>query len=150
MVMTEDSDLLAYGSQIVLFKFENDGFLDEINLNNLHVCKNYNFKDFSLDNFLIFCILCGCDYFKLDRCGAKKAYQIAKERRDYKEVIYYLKIQNLNISENVEKDFERAFLTFKFQVVFCPVEKRYRYFSDIENSLYESILIRNDISFLGK
>jgi len=150
MVMTEDSDLLAYGCQTVLFKFENEGTLDEINLKNLPDCRDYNFKGFSQDSFLIFCILCGCDYFKLDRCGAKKAYQIARERRDYKEIISFLKISNLNITENVEKDFEKAFLTFKFQVVFCPFEKKNRYFSDIEQTKYEAILNYKDLGFLGK
>lgn len=148
--MTEDSDLLAYGCKTVLFKFESEGFLDEINLKNLANCRDLNFKGFSQDSFLIFCILCGCDYFKLDRCGAKKAYQIASERRDYKEIINYLKISNLNISDKIEKDFERAFLTFKFQVVFCPKEKKYRYFSDIEDTRYEAIHKYKDLTFLGK
>jgi len=148
--MTEDSDLLAYGCKTVLFKFENEGHLDEFNLNKLAECKNFNFKNFTQDSFLIFCILCGCDYFKLERCGVKKAYQLANENRDYKEIIKYLKVQNLNITENVEKDFERAFLTFKFQVVFCPIEKKYRYFNDIENSRYEAIHQISDLSFLGK
>lgn len=150
MVMTEDSDLLAYGCQTVLFKFETEGFLDEISLKNIKECTTYNFKGFSADSFLIFCILCGCDYFKLDRCGTKKAYQIARERRDYKEIISFLKITNLNMTENVEKDFERAFLTFKFQVVFCPLVKKYRYFSDLEETKYEAIFNFKDLSFLGK
>ena len=150
MVMTEDSDLLAYGCQTVLYKFENEGYLDEINLKNLPNCRDFNFKGFSQDTFLIFCILCGCDYFKLERCGAKKAYSIACERREYKEIISFLKISNLNITESIERDFEMAFLTFKFQVVFCPLVKKYRYFSDIEETKYEAISKYKDLSFLGK
>lgn len=148
--MTEDSDLLAYGCQICLFKFENEGFVHEINLKNLPRCKEYNFTNFSEDNFLIFCILCGCDYFKLDRCGAKKAYQISKEKRDIREITNFLRIQNMNLTENVEKEFEKAFFTFKFQVVFCPNEKRYRYFNEIESSKYDNIKKCEDLSFLGK
>jgi hypothetical protein len=43
-----------------------------------------------------------------------------------------------------------AFLTFKFQVVFCPLVKKYRYFSDIEETKYEAISKYKDLSFLGK
>lgn len=148
--MTEDSDLLAFGCEKVLFKFENEGYVDEINMENLKNCKDYNFHNFTHDNFLIFCILSGCDYFKLERCGAKKAYIIAKEKRDYKDTAKLLKLQNFNLSDTIEKDFERAFLTFKFQVVFCPLEKKYRYFNDIDSTIYTNIKSYTDLSFLGQ
>jgi exonuclease-1 len=151
IVMTEDSDLLAYGCEQVLFKYENEGYVDEISIKKLPECKELNFTNFSHEIFLSFCILCGCDYFKLEKCGAKKAYQIVKDKKDYNEVLLYLKHQNLNVNDAIEKDFEKAFLTFKFQVVFCPLIKQNRYFTDLDDMEFPGIKkYLDDLSFLGE
>ena len=41
VVITEDSDLLAYGAQKVMFKMDNQGNGIEINISELNLCPDY-------------------------------------------------------------------------------------------------------------
>lgn len=43
IIITEDSDLLAYGAKRVFFKMDKNGNGDEISLSELENCKEYNF-----------------------------------------------------------------------------------------------------------
>ena len=43
-----------------------------------------------------------------------------------------------------------TFLTFRYQVVYCPREKRMKYFHDINEKCYQFLdKYKNDLSFLG-
>lgn len=151
MVITEDSDLLALGCQKVLFKLNLDtGFGFEIDLDDLPKCKDVDFTLFNHDKFLYYCILSGCDYFKLKGVGIKTAYQAVKERNSYKDCLQLLRLSTKNIPPNCEEEFEKAFLTFKFQVIYCPIEKRMRHYEDVEKTIYTFIDKYEDKSFLGK
>ena len=64
-IITEDSDLIAYGCNCVLFKLgslknELSDVGEEILYENLKKSKEIRLKNFSKDKFLNFCILCGC------------------------------------------------------------------------------------------
>ena len=65
-VITEDSDLLAYGVKKVLFKMSQDGNGIEINLDFLNNCPDFvmpsSSKSITQDMFLSTCILSGSDY----------------------------------------------------------------------------------------
>jgi exonuclease-1 len=152
MVYTEDSDLVALGCPKVIFKLDNDGKCVEINLSDLPKVRELDFSLFNHDKFLHYCILSGCDYFKIKGIGYKKAYQLIREMGDYVKCIKQLK-QNPkfynNLPTGAEEMFEKAFLTFKFQVVYCTKEKKMKYMNDIENTIYTSIH-KHNLSFLGK
>ena len=76
-VITEDSDLLALGCKKVLYKLDLDTNIGlEIELKNLKKCTKYDFSEFDSDKFLTFCILSGCDYFKIKSVGANNAYKV--------------------------------------------------------------------------
>jgi exonuclease-1 len=151
MVITEDSDLLALGCEKVLFKLDLDtGFGIEIDLKNLSKCSDYNFTLFSHDKFLYFCILSGCDYFKLRGIGQKTAYQYVKDTKTYTEVLSNVRRGNKFIPDGFQENFEKAFLTFKFQVIFCPIQGKMKHFSDVDGSEYKLIEKYGDLSFLGQ
>ena len=145
-VITEDSDLLALGCKKVLYKLDLDtniGF--EIEIKNLNKCSKYDFGNFDSDKFLTFCILSGCDYFKVKGVGTNNAYKIITSSSSYKKCIMNIcdnynkknkDKERLDYDELIEK-FEKAFLTFKYQVVYCPIEKKLRYYSDIKKSKYK-------------
>lgn len=61
VVITEDSDLLAYGVTKVLFKMDPSGKGTEINMSELQNCPEYQ-PMFTPEMFLQACILSGCDY----------------------------------------------------------------------------------------
>jgi exonuclease-1 len=154
LVYTEDSDLIALGCQKVILKLDNDGRCHEINIKDLAKVKELDFTLFNHDKFLFFCILSGCDYFKVKGIGHKKAYQFIKDYNgDYLNCIRSLKLNPKyynNLPLKPEETFEKAFLTFKFQVVYCPKEKRMRYLNDITETIYTQIYKYDDLTFLGK
>lgn len=71
-IITEDSDLLAFGVELILFKMDNNGNGYEIDLNKLNKIKT--FKDYTREMFLTACIFSGCDYLdSIKGIGFKKA-----------------------------------------------------------------------------
>ena len=158
-VITEDSDLLALGCKKVLYKLDLDTNIGlEIELKNLKKCTKYDFSEFDSDKFLTFCILSGCDYFKIKSVGANNAYKIITNSPSYKKCIMTIcdnvnkknkESEKLDYDELIEK-FEKAFLTFRYQVVYCPIEKKLKHFSDIKKSKYKfAAKYLNNLDFLG-
>ena len=82
-VLTEDSDLLAFGVTKVFFKMNHQGQGVEIDLENLNQCSNFKMKegaDFNMDMLLKVCILNGCDYLEsVKGVGFKTALKLVKE-----------------------------------------------------------------------
>ena len=158
-VITEDSDLLALGCKKVLYKLDLDTNIGlEIETKNLNKCTKYDFSEFDSDKFLTFCILSGCDYFKIKGVGANNAYKIITNSSSYKKCIKTLcdnvnkknkDSEKLDYDELIEK-FEKAFLTFRYQVVYCPIDKKLKHFSDITKSKYKfASKYINNLDFLG-
>ena len=156
-IITEDSDLIAYGCNCVLLKLgvnksePNTG--DEILFDDIKKCKEFKIKDFNEDKFLSFCILSGCDYFNIPGVGPKLAQEAINKFKEYNKCIGYIFGKNMikgSITEIIKR-FEKAFLTYRYQVVYCPVQKKFRYFNDIEFNTYPFLeKYKNDLSFLGK
>jgi len=153
-VITEDSDLLALGCKRVLYKLDMDTNLGfEIELKNLKKCTKYDFSNFDEDKFLTFCILSGCDYFKIRGVGTNNAYKIITSSSSYKKCIRAIcnrkECGDLKYEDLIEK-FEKAFLTFRYQVVYCPIEKKLRYYSNIRKSKYKfASKYMDNLDFLG-
>lgn len=157
-IITEDSDLLAYGCKCVLYKLgtlknEPIDVGEEILWDNIKNSKEIRFKNFSKDKFLSFCILCGCDYLKISGVGPKLSNEALNKFDDYNKFLGYVFNKNCiqgSIIDTIKK-YEKAFLTFRYQVVYCPKEKRMKYFNDIKNDHNYSFLdkYKNDLSFLG-
>jgi hypothetical protein len=93
-IITEDSDLIAYGCKCVLYKLNteinNNEFGFEIKYENVKFCKNFDFSQFNYDQFLTYCILCGCDYFKLNGVGIGMAYLAVRNNVNYLQSLNFL------------------------------------------------------------
>ena len=157
LVITEDSDLIAYGCNCVLYKLgsiknEPADVGEEILFENIKKSKEIKFKNFNQDKFLNFCILLGCDYFKINGVGQKLANEALDKFENYNRFLGYIFNKNFiqgSITENIEK-YEKSFLTFRYQVVYCPIEKKMKYFRNIDNEIYCFLnKYKNDLSFLG-
>ena len=80
VVITEDSDLLAFGVKKCFYKMDNNGDGQEIDLDNLQDVTELNFRTFTLEMLLITCILSGCDYLEsIKGIGFKKAHRLVYE-----------------------------------------------------------------------
>lgn len=80
VVITEDSDLIAFGVKKCLYKLNNNGQGVEIDMDQLSQVEEMNFRTFTLEMLLITCILSGCDYLdSIKGIGFKKAHKLVYE-----------------------------------------------------------------------
>ncbi|TNM99682.1 hypothetical protein fugu_012715 [Takifugu bimaculatus] len=128
-VITEDSDLLAFGCKKVILKMDKHGNGLEIDQNNLGRCRALG-NIFTEEKFRHMCILSGCDYLpSLHGIGLGKAcklLRLAKEpdiTKVIRKMAQYLKM-NLLIPEQYIEGFTRANNTFLYQLVFDPVSRK--------------------------
>jgi len=149
VVISEDSDMLAFGCLRVLFKMDKNGEGDEICLNKLSCAQEFNFSTWSPDKFLSLCILSGCDYLEsIPQLGVRSAYDALAKAKDAEAAIRLLRFQNkLDIPKDYEKRFRQAFVTFRYQRVY---DRRSRNLSHV-NPLPDDILgeFESDLNFLG-
>jgi exonuclease 1 len=80
VILTEDSDLLIFGVKKCFFKMDKNGLGIEVDLDNLGLVQELNFKSFTPDMLLTTCILSGCDYIEsIKGIGFKKAHKLVYE-----------------------------------------------------------------------
>jgi len=159
VIITEDSDLIIYGASRICYKLDKSGDGgQEIKSEEFKEINNeqYNFSNFeSLDDLINISILSGCDYLpRIKNLGFKTAYnQYISNNKNIDNTIKSLKQSNKTITlpTDYKEKFNKAFLTFKFQTVYCPIKKQQISLNTKENSVYENILnLYEDHNFMGK
>ncbi|RUS76102.1 hypothetical protein EGW08_016133 [Elysia chlorotica] len=130
LVVTEDSDLLLFGCDKVIFKmdfFGNGVLIEKSRLNEVLAIQN---SFYSFEKFRYMCILSGCDYLpSLPGIGLVKACKVLKTARQQelrlllKKLPTYLKM-NLVVTEEYVEKFIRADNTFLYQLVYDPLRRR--------------------------
>lgn len=128
-VITEDSDLLAFGCKKVILKMDQLGNGLEIDQARLGMCKQLG-DVFTEEKFRYMCILSGCDYLSsLRGIGLAKACKVLKLANNpdivkvIKKIGHYLKM-NIVVPEDYIKGFIRANNTFLYQLVFDPIKRK--------------------------
>ncbi|XP_006761406.1 PREDICTED: exonuclease 1 [Myotis davidii] len=128
-IVTEDSDLLAFGCKKVILKMDQFGNGLEIDQARLGMCKQLG-DVFTEEKFRYMCILSGCDYLSsLRGIGLAKACKVLRlaNNPDIVKVIkklgHYLKM-NITVPEDYIKGFIRANNTFLYQLVFDPIRRK--------------------------
>ncbi|KAJ1910279.1 hypothetical protein IWQ60_010738 [Tieghemiomyces parasiticus] len=125
-VITEDSDLLAFGCRRIIFKLDRSGCGVEIRGADLSKVRDgkagLDLTQWSLDRFRQMCILSGCDYLpSIPRIGIKTAYQLLKKHGHIKAVLKTLRQEGkFEVPPAYEAEFRRAELTFMHQRVYDP------------------------------
>lgn len=151
-VITIDSDLLAFGVKRGFYKMGLDGFGHDINMERLKEVTEANFSWMNDDDFLNFCILCGCDYLpNIKGIAFKKAMKLMSESKgDLKSFLQKAALK-VEVPESYEKDFLQAKLTFFFQRVYCPRRKKVVHLHDPKSHPYGKQLKKfKNLDFLGK
>ncbi|XP_074844738.1 exonuclease 1 [Carettochelys insculpta] len=128
-IITEDSDLLAFGCKKVFLKIDKFGNGLEIDQARLGKCKQLG-DVFTEEKFRYMCILSGCDYLpSLHGIGLAKACKLLKLANNpdiikvIKKIGQYLKM-NITVSEEYIEGFIRANNTFLYQLVFDPIKRK--------------------------
>lgn len=141
-ILTEDSDLLCFGAKKILYKMNRQLNVKEIELKNWQNCSELDFKNWEFDLFLSLCIISGCDYLpSIKGIGFKTAYKALKETRSVEILFRKWKMDpKIEINNEYEEKFYKAFLTFKFQRVFCPVSRKLSHVNEFNLEKFEKIL----------
>ncbi|NXU59765.1 EXO1 Exonuclease, partial [Turnix velox] len=128
-IITEDSDLLAFGCKKVFLKIDKFGNGLEIDQARLGNCKQLG-NVFTEEKFRYMCILSGCDYLSsIHGIGLAKACKLLKLANNpdiikvIKKMGQYLKM-NITVSEEYIQGFTRANNTFLYQLVFDPINRK--------------------------
>ena len=80
VVITEDSDLLIFGVNRVMFKMDKQGNGIEVDMSRLAEVEELKFDRFTEDMLLTCCIVSGCDYLEsIKGIGFKKAHKLVLE-----------------------------------------------------------------------
>ncbi|CAG5131319.1 unnamed protein product [Candidula unifasciata] len=130
IIVTEDSDLLLFGCEKIIFKmdlFGNGILIEKSRLNEVLSIKG---GFYTFEKFRHMCILSGCDYLpSIPGIGLAKACKVMKSARqpDIRQMLRklptYLKT-NLTVTDEYVEGFVRADNTFLYQLVFDPVSRQ--------------------------
>ncbi|KAM6956611.1 exonuclease 1 [Aplochiton taeniatus] len=128
-VITEDSDLLAFGCKKVVLKMDMHGNGLEIDQNHLGRCRSLG-DVFTEEKFRHMCILSGCDYLaSLYGIGLGKACKLLRMANNpdilkvIRKMAQYLKM-NVVVPEEYVDGFVQANNTFLYQLVFDPIQRK--------------------------
>nr|XP_012214444.1 PREDICTED: LOW QUALITY PROTEIN: exonuclease 1 [Linepithema humile] len=131
VVITEDSDLTLFGCKKIFFKMDFNGNGVLIEQDRLHLAMDISPEQFNMDMFRYICILSGCDYLpSLPGIGLGKAQKFIKKNTDHN--IYraltrmgsVLNMKSLVVTQEYKDAFILADITFKHQLVFCPLQRK--------------------------
>jgi exonuclease-1 len=113
-ILTIDSDLIAYNCKKIIFKLDfKSETCYELNIDDIY--KSDKFKDWDYETLLEYCILCGCDYFKIKGVGSNIAYNLMKK---YKR---FYKINEKFMNKVNFINFYKAKSVFLKQMIYCPI-----------------------------
>ncbi|KAL2635529.1 hypothetical protein R1flu_007008 [Riccia fluitans] len=153
-VISEDSDLLAYGCQAVLFKMDRYGHGEEIRMKNLFECdppplKALSFKGFTQDLFLCMCVMAGCDFLSsIPGIGVKRAHGLLAKYRNVSRVLSKLKLERpTTFPENYMADFSQAKAIFCYARVYDREKRELVLLNPLPEELTEEF--EGNFDFLG-
>ena len=137
VVITEDSDLLVYGTPVVWYKFDRSGYAIEQRYEEArkHLASAVGFKDFEYIQFISMCILSGCDYLpSLNGIGVRKASRLVSKFCNIKDIIGALASdpKNAYSQESLDEyaiNFEKAMHCFLHHIVYDPSRQTTVHFS---------------------
>lgn len=139
VIITEDSDLLAYGCEKVFFKMDSKGYGYEVDIRNIGLITKPSFCSFTREDFVKTCILSGCDYIEsIKGVGFKKAHKYMQKmkERGLKYIIHeFRRKPNFQVPHDYEHQFNLARLTFKYQLVYCPRREQIVHLNEPEDDL---------------
>ncbi|GAA99603.1 uncharacterized protein L969DRAFT_47190 [Mixia osmundae IAM 14324] len=148
-IITEDSDLLVFGCQTVIFKLDNEGRGQEVKASRLNKCREYNFTSWTATEFRQMAILSGCDYLdSISGLGLKTAYRLLKKYKTASKVIQFVRLDGqFRVPRYYEREFKRAELTFLHQIVWDPETKKRRFLTPLP--VKHEHLNQDELRFVG-
>ena len=116
-VMTIDSDLIVFGCNRILYKFDGT-HVDEYHSSRLKDCKD----EFFANNLLDIAILSGCDYLKsIKGVGINIAYKKLKELGTVEAFVNHMRAAGKSVPMDYLERFKMAKDAFRHHIVYNPL-----------------------------
>ncbi|XP_049783479.1 exonuclease 1 isoform X2 [Schistocerca cancellata] len=158
VVITEDSDLVLFGCNMVMFKMDISGNGLLVEKEKLHLAMGSNPENFEFDKFRHMCILSGCDYLaSLPGIGLAKALKFVTKTADpdihraLRRLPLHLNMHSLSVSNEYRDEFVQAVATFKYQLVYDPMSRKLVPLNEppagYEHNSYVGEMMPDDIAF---
>ncbi|GMP32969.1 hypothetical protein CsSME_00006494 [Camellia sinensis var. sinensis] len=150
-VISEDSDLLAYGCPAVVFKMDRYGNGEEIVQNKVFESTSCvpSFQCFDKELFTGMCVLAGCDFLpSVPGIGITKAYSLVSKYRNLDRVLSILKFEKRNqMPEDYSKLFREAVAVFQHARIYDADSKSLKHLKPLPEKLLQSL--DEGFDFLG-
>eukprot|EP00039_Didymoeca_costata_P015251 m.255754 g.255754 ORF g.255754 m.255754 type:complete len:534 (-) comp16184_c0_seq25:3009-4610(-) len=126
-IITEDSDLLVFGCNRLIYKMDQNGEGIEVRSEYLHADlspSTIQLHDWPFSKIRQLCILSGCDYLpSVSGVGLKNAYKYLRDYGDVERAIEAIKC-SYSVPKDYSQQFKQAEATFLYQKVWDPVENK--------------------------
>ncbi|KAK3225205.1 hypothetical protein Dsin_005067 [Dipteronia sinensis] len=150
-VITEDSDLIVYGSQATVFKMDRYGNGEELLLDKVFdsVTCTPSFRSFDNELFIGMCVLAGCDFLpSIPGIGIAKAYSMVSKYRILDRVLSVLKFEKgSQMPEDYPKSFREAVAVFQHARVYDAGTKKIKHLKPLPQKLLQAL--GEELDFLG-
>ncbi|KAI3682171.1 hypothetical protein L2E82_50105 [Cichorium intybus] len=150
-VISEDSDLLAYGCSSVVFKMDRYGNGEEIVIDKVLRSVGHvpSFLDFDKELFTGMCVLAGCDFLpSVPGIGIAKAHALVSKYRNLSRVLSMLKYEKGNqMPQDYIKSFKQACAVFQHARIYDSDSKRLKHLTPLPKSLVHEL--GSELDFLG-
>ncbi|KAI3773994.1 hypothetical protein L1987_48535 [Smallanthus sonchifolius] len=150
-VISEDSDLLAYGCSSVIFKMDRYGNGEEIVMSDVFdsVGRAPSFLHFDKELFTGMCVLAGCDFLpSVPGIGIAKAHGLVLKYRNLDRVLSVLKYEKGNQMPNdYFISFKEALAVFQHARIYDADSKRLKHLTPLRETLVH--YSAEELDFLG-
>jgi exonuclease-1 len=145
-ILSEDSDLLVFGAKRLLTKLNQYGELVEFERKDFPICKEISFAGWTDTMFRQMAILSGCDYLpNIGKLGLKTAHAYIRKHKEVEKIVKMILFEGkLIVPDKYLEHFRHAELTFLHHRVFCPLQQKMVFLSDLGPGVMES-----NLPFLG-
>ncbi|XP_058722513.1 exonuclease 1-like [Vicia villosa] len=150
-VITEDSDLIAYGCPAVMFKMDREGNGERIELEKVfsaESCKP-SFRSFDMKLFTGMCVLAGCDFLpSVPGIGVARAHALVSKYKNIDRVLSVLKFEKGDqMPEDYAKSFKDALAVFQHARIYDINTKELKHMKPLPENFLESL--DENLDFLG-
>lgn len=150
-VITEDSDLIAYGCQAIIFKMDRHGNGEEFLIDKVFntTCDGLRFKEFDRELFVGMCVLSGCDFLpSISGIGTKRAYCLVNKYKNLERVLSTLKFdKRYQMPEDYADSFWRAIAVFHHARIYDAKSKSLKPLKPLEQKHIKAL--NGELDLLG-
>lgn len=140
-IISEDSDLVVYGAQMLVTKLDPYGACVTVNGSQISRCHELSLgENVSLEKLRYMAILSGCDYCDgVPRVGLKKAARFIMRWKTPESIIKAMRIEGFPTPPDFLDKFDAANSTFLYQRVYCPEGRQLVHLNEPESQLDDMV-----------